>query len=136
MPLQVISEALGLPDAVTRLNEPSWAFAQTLNLGTSTGLLAWHSKIVRDTDPMFSDVKAMMQRSCVERILRVEYEDPMSMFGQLDGFVYLLHPKDVVSEPSRAQKLFTDIFAYWGDPVPVDKIGEKIYSRSLRVMNC
>lgn len=135
MPLQVISDALSLPNAVTRLNEPKWAFAQTINLGTSTGLVAWHSPVVRDTDPMFASVAHLIGRSRAEEILRVSFPDPGVIFGRLEGFVTLLHPKDVMLVPSPGQRVFVDIFKHWGDPVPICELHEKLMEQCQRVMH-
>lgn len=135
MPLQVISDALNLPDAVTRLNEPYYAFAQTLNLDTSTGLVVWHSPIVRYDDPMFASVAHMMDRTRVEELLRVSIEDPGMMYGRLEGFVSLLHPKGTLLAPSPEQQVFVDIFRDWGDPVPILELHEKLTERCLRVMH-
>ncbi|BCP36390.1 hypothetical protein MINTMi198_17600 [Mycobacterium intracellulare M.i.198] len=126
MPLQVMAQALNLPDAVTRLNEPGWAFAQTVNLGTSQGLIMWRIPLVRDTDPMYAPVAALMERSEVEVLFSGEVVDPGVIGGKLEAFVALLHPEGQRQTPSPQQRTFVDIFENWGETVLPEHLPEKM----------
>ncbi|WPH58117.1 hypothetical protein SEA_LBERRY_79 [Mycobacterium phage LBerry] len=102
MPLQVLSRPLGLPDPVVRVAEPGLLFAETCNLLDVTGLLAYRSPMVQDSDPVYENVADLLQRSRVELIARDVVDDPMMYFGQGEWSMYLLHSTHdpvVVSDP-------------------------------------
>ncbi|QHB38005.1 hypothetical protein KIY71_gp69 [Mycobacterium phage Cintron] len=83
MPLQIVCHQLALAAPVIRVSRPGWLFAESINLLGVTLLLTYRSSAVRDTDPMFADVKALLDRAqAVKRIFLQSVPDKGIMFGE------------------------------------------------------
>jgi len=121
-----MAEALKLPDAIIRLNEPGWAFAQTINLGTSQGLIMWRIPLVRDTDRMYAPLADLISRSELETLIHAGIQDPAVIGGTWEALVALLHPAGPRQTPSPQQITFVDIFKAWGEPVTPEHLPEKM----------
>ncbi|APL99661.1 hypothetical protein KIY73_gp67 [Mycobacterium phage Camperdownii] len=83
MPLQIVCHQLALAAPVVRVSKPGWLFAETINLLGVTLLLCYRSVAVRDTDPVYADVKALRDRAkAVETIFLQSVPDKGIMFGE------------------------------------------------------
>ncbi|AFU20693.1 hypothetical protein GOOSE_70 [Mycobacterium phage Goose] len=134
MPLQIVADALELPAPVVRVAETNWVFAETINLGEATLLLVYRSVALRDSDPDYKDVAALIERhGTVETIYHHPsngiVRDEKMMFGHGKWEVYLLHegaPKEV-SNP-RAQEVI-DMLKNWGEPMHPTDIPSAVMQR-------
>ncbi|AEJ92044.1 hypothetical protein SEA_HEATHEN_72 [Mycobacterium phage Heathen] len=114
MPLQIVSDALELPDAVVRVCKFPFVFAETVNLFDMTCLLNYRSIAVRDDDPVFQDVAHLLARAgSVKTIFEETIPDDLMMFGEATWKVQLLYDGDI-KEPSDPRVLRTiDLIRSW-----------------------
>lgn len=137
MPLQVISDVLGLPAPVIRADLRPWILAESINLGSSTLMLVYHSVVLQETDPMYSDVADMLFRSKRIEILfpRTLMDEPDMMFGKGITAVYLLH--DDLSDPmlDPRARIIADVLASWGETVPLDDLPRQLRERLGQRLN-
>ncbi|AVR77483.1 hypothetical protein SEA_TNGUYEN7_73 [Mycobacterium phage TNguyen7] len=114
MPLQIISDALELPDTVVRVCKFPFVFAETVNLFDMTCLLTYRSIAVRDDDPVFQDVAHLLTRAgSVQTIFEETIPDDLMMFGEATWKVQLLYDGDI-KEPSDPRVLRTiDLVKNW-----------------------
>ncbi|AHY27137.1 hypothetical protein PBI_PHANTASTIC_74 [Mycobacterium phage Phantastic] len=114
MPLQIVSESLGLPDAVVRVSRFPFVFAETINLFDMTCLLTYRSVAVRDDDPVFADVAHLLERArSVETIFEETIPDALMMFGEATWKVQLLYEGEPKA-PSDPRVLRTiDLIKNW-----------------------
>lgn len=129
-----MSKAIGLPDSVVHLNEPRWGYAETVNLGSSTGLLMWYTTALRPDDSLLANVRHLLDRSRVETFIRAVIDDEAMMWGELQAFVGLLHPPGGPVEPSPAQRFYTDVFESWGSIVKPAQLAAKMHRRCRSTM--
>lgn len=132
MPLQVVSHALQLPAPVVRAAEPNWLFAETINLFDASLLLVYRSVALKDTDPIYADVKALLDRHTAEVIYDPErgtVRDPNMMFGHGQWAVYLLHegaPREITDPRARE---VVDMIKNWGAPTHPSLVADEIALR-------
>ncbi|QGJ97350.1 hypothetical protein PBI_ISCA_70 [Mycobacterium phage Isca] len=114
MPLQIVSDALELPDPVVRVSRFPFVFAETVNLYDMTCLLTYRSIAVRDDDPVFQDVAHLLARAgSVETIFEETIPDDLMMFGEATWKVQLLYEGEPEA-PSDPRVLRTiDLIKNW-----------------------
>ncbi|AOT25438.1 hypothetical protein KIP29_gp27 [Mycobacterium phage BabyRay] len=114
MPLQIVSDALDLPNAVVRVSKFPFVFAETVNLYDMTCLLTYRSIAVRDDDPVFQDVAHLLARAgSVQTIFEETIPDHLMMFGEATWKVQLLFDGDI-KEPSDPRVLrMIDLIKHW-----------------------
>lgn len=132
MPMQVSADRLGLPDPIVRAAVPQLLFAETANLLGVTVLIVNRSLIVKDTDPIYKDVAALLGRCHPELIWETQFPDPAMWFGQHRVLVYLLHetPAKVIPTDPRVVRVL-DILTSWGKPCMPAQVGEEYHNRLL-----
>ncbi|AJD82491.1 hypothetical protein SHEEN_73 [Mycobacterium phage Sheen] len=131
MPLQIISDELGLPDAVVRVCKYPFVFAETVNLFDMTLLLTYRSVMVRDDDPVYADVAHLLDRAgAVESIFEETIPDDLMMFGKATWTVHLLYNQEITQPTDPRVERVIDSIRNWGyasHPAYVpDKIREKL----------
>ncbi|QHB41250.1 hypothetical protein SEA_CHUPACABRA_67 [Mycobacterium phage Chupacabra] len=135
MPLQIVADALDLPAPVVRADTKNWVFAETMNLFDATLLLVYRSVALRDTDPIYKDVMALMERHTVEILYEPDnpergiVRDDSMMFGHGQWEVFLLHegaPKEI-TDP-RAHHL-VEMLRNWGDALHPTEIPAEVMRR-------
>ncbi|AFQ97396.1 hypothetical protein FGG47_gp25 [Mycobacterium phage Rebeuca] len=135
MPLQIVADALHLPAPVVRVASNNWVFAETINLGEATLLLIYRSVALRDSDPDYKDVAALLERhGTVESIYdhpptNGVVRDEKMMFGHGKWEVYLLHegaPKEVTNP--RAREVI-DMLKNWGEPMHPTEVPSSVMAR-------
>ncbi|AGK87999.1 hypothetical protein M041_gp20 [Mycobacterium phage Severus] len=135
MPLQIVADTLNLPTPVVRADTKNWVFAETMNLFDATLLLVYRSVALRETDPIYKDVVALMERHTVEILYEPDnpergiVRDDSMMFGHGQWEVFLLHegaPKEV-TDP-RA-KYLVEMLRNWGDALHPAQIPDEVMRR-------
>jgi hypothetical protein len=113
--LGVLAKELGLPDPVMRVAIPYWVVAETINIGEGMSiLLIYRSTYLRDTDPHYEEVRAIVERYDTEELYRRTREDEDMMHRSAEWIVYLCDRAPVI--PPKAQ-IVIDLVAEWGDPL-------------------
>lgn len=117
--LGTVAKELGLPAPMVRVEKPSWAFAESLHLGDGVHLLVvYRSTWLRDTDPQYENVRALLDRNEHEEIYRHSREDEGMFFRHGEWICYVLNP---VPDLSPVAKMVIDLVKQWGDSLhPMD----------------